>query len=202
VSRGASACSFAAGWLLAGMTAWPIGWLSLIGAGFVRAGRAGQGPGGARPRSGAAGVLDASAGEPIIAGAGERPRACARAMRLCAPHRRRCGVAGLLAAFIPSGVPRPGWPGGMGRFASRGGRGQSRFRSRRRVRHLVPDPAGNTRLRGRAPVRGRQLTLPGWWRGGGTRRAWHRTPGSAGSGRQRSWRCRGHRRRGGRGSRP
>jgi hypothetical protein len=48
-------------------------------------------------------------------------------------------LAGLLAAFIPSGVPRPGRPGSMGRFASRDGRGQSRFRSRRR--------AGRSRLR-------------------------------------------------------
>ena len=40
-------------------------------------------------------------------------------------------LAGLLAAFIPSGVPRPGGPGGMGRFASSDGRGQSHFRCRR-----------------------------------------------------------------------
>jgi hypothetical protein len=34
------------------MTAWPYGWLSPDRCRFVRAGRAGQGPGGARPRSG------------------------------------------------------------------------------------------------------------------------------------------------------
>jgi len=67
MSRGASACSFAAGWLLAGMTAWPIGWLSLIGAGFVRAGRAGQGPGGARPRSKAAKLLESCAIAVVLA---------------------------------------------------------------------------------------------------------------------------------------
>ena len=36
--KGGLAWSFAAGWLLPGMAAWPYGWLSLIGAGFVRAG--------------------------------------------------------------------------------------------------------------------------------------------------------------------
>ena len=94
-------------------------------------GLAGQGPGGARPRGGAAGVLEALVREPIMAGAGKgRGRVCG----LCGygrPIVPLCGVAGLPAAVIPSGVPRPGWPGGMGRFASRGGRSQSRFRSRR-----------------------------------------------------------------------
>jgi hypothetical protein len=36
--KGVSACSFAAGVALPGMAVWPYGWLSLIGAGFVRAG--------------------------------------------------------------------------------------------------------------------------------------------------------------------
>ena len=45
---------------------------------------------------------------------------------------------------------------------------------------------------------GRQLTLPGGWRGGRARRASRRTPGSARSGRRRSWRCSGRLSRGGR----
>jgi hypothetical protein len=101
VSRGVSACSFAAGWLLPGMAAWPYGWLSLIGAGVRASGLAGQGPGGARPRGGAAGVLDALIREPMMAGAGERPRACARAMRLWAPHRR---LSGWQACWLPSSL--------------------------------------------------------------------------------------------------
>ena len=77
-------------------------WLAFPDRCRVRAsGLAGQGPGGARPRSGAAGVLDAPTGEPIMAGAGERPRACARAMRLCAPHCRRCGWQ---ACWLPSSL--------------------------------------------------------------------------------------------------
>jgi len=133
VSRGVSACSFAAGWLLPGMAAWPYGWLSLIGAGVRASGLAGQGPGGARPRGGAAGVLDALIREPMMAGAGERPRACARAMRLWAPHRR---LSGWQACWLPSSLrvcPGLAGRGAWGGFASRDGRGQSHFRSRRRA---------------------------------------------------------------------
>jgi hypothetical protein len=118
---------------------------------------------------GAAGVLDAPAGEPIMAGQGEGRRPQAGGMALRAPHRRAVRLAGLLAAFIPSGVPRPGWPGGMGRSVCRPGG----------ANHIFVPAAGcggehkTWRPRARA---GRQLMLPVRRRGGGARRAGHRRP--------------------------
>ena len=129
--QGVAACSFAVGWLLPGMAAWPYGWLSLIGAGFARAGWRVRD----RAEPGRAAAPQASltrSCEPMMAGAGERPRACARAMRLWAPHRRLCGWQ---ACWLPSSLrvcPGLAGRGAWGGFASRGGRGQSRFRSRRR----------------------------------------------------------------------
>jgi hypothetical protein len=69
------------------------------------------------------------------------------------PIRRLCGVAGPLAAVIPSGVPRPGWPGGMGRFASGpGGVNHNHVRAAAPVTG-VPVRAGDRQRGGRAPGR-------------------------------------------------
>jgi len=162
-------------------------------------GPAGSRTGGRRPGRAAApeGVLDAVAREPVTGAGGE-----------ASPRGERLGgyavigapspavrLAGLLAAFIPSGVPRPGWPGGMGRFAS--GTGGANHVSVL-VAALAGAGCGEKHKTSRPRARpGRQLTLPGWQRGGYARRAWRRTPGSAGSARRRSWRCRGRRRHGG-----
>jgi hypothetical protein len=133
VSRGVSACSFAVGWLLPGMAVWPYGWLSLIGAGFVRAGwrvRDRAEPGRAAAPQG---VLDALVREPIMAGAGKGRGRVHRVMRLWAPHRR---LSGWQACWLPSSLrvcPGLAGRGAWGGFASRDGRGQSHFRSRRRA---------------------------------------------------------------------
>ncbi len=84
----------------------------------MRAGRLGQGPGQRPGRgSGAGGVLDAGAREPIIEATGESsPRGGELGYAVIGAPSPAVRLAGLLAAFIPSGVPRPGWPGGMGRF--------------------------------------------------------------------------------------
>jgi hypothetical protein len=102
VSRGVSACSFAAGWLLPGLAAWPSGWLCLIGAGFVRAGWRVRDRGGAVPGrvSGAAGVLDALVREPIMAGAG---KGRGRVHRLCGCGRPIAGCP----AGRPAGCLHP-----------------------------------------------------------------------------------------------
>ena len=129
--KGGCGLQFCGGMAFAGHGGMAL-WLAFPDRCRVRAsGLAGQGPGGARPRSGAAGVLDA--GPRADDGwRRERPRACARAMRLWAPHRRLCGWQ---ACWLPSSLrvcPGLAGRGAWGGFASRGGRGQSRFRSRRR----------------------------------------------------------------------
>jgi hypothetical protein len=58
--KGVSACGFAVGWFLPGMAAWPYGWLSPDRCRVRASGLAGQGPGGARPRSGRAAAPQAS----------------------------------------------------------------------------------------------------------------------------------------------
>ena len=123
---------------------------------------------------GAAGVLDAPAGEPIMAGQGKgrRPR---RVWRYGCPIAGWSGVAGLLAAVIPSGVPRPGWPGGMGRFASGPGAGQSLGRPRRGAGGTGTG-GGQTKRRPRARPGRQQVMPPGARRTGRARRAGRRTP--------------------------
>jgi len=175
------------------MAAWPHGWLALTGAVACEPG-GGPGPG-RRPgrRGGAAGVLDAPAGEPMMAGQGETA-GCGDA-RVCGygrPHRAAVRRGSRLAAVIPPGVPRPGGPGGMGRFASGPGAGQSHPRPRRR------QGGGHTTSRPRARPGRQQVTLPGLMRGGRARRASRRTPGSAAPGPPRSWRCSAPPGRGGR----
>ena len=101
-------------------------------------GLAGQGPGGARPRSGAAGVLDALVREPIMAAPGKAAGVCTGYAVMGAPSPA-VRLAGLLAAFIPSGVPRPGGPGGMGRVRVQGRAGPITF--------PFPPRAGWCRLR-------------------------------------------------------
>ena len=150
MSRGVSACSFAAGWLLAGMTAWPIGWLSLDRCRVRASGRAGQGPGGARPRSGAAGVLEAPVREPKMAGAGKgRGRVCG----LCGYGRPIAGCpAGRPAGCLHPFGCAPAWrAGGHGAVRVQGRAGPITFPFP--PAGLVPAAAGSTRLPGRAPVR-------------------------------------------------
>jgi hypothetical protein len=113
---------------------------------FRASGLAGSGTGpAARPRSGAGDVLDAGAREPMIEAPGKAHLAAGAVYAVIGAPSPAVRLAGLLAAFIPSGVPRPGGPGGMGRFASRDGRGQSHFRCRRpgwyRVRRGAQDLA-------------------------------------------------------------
>ena len=127
----------------AGLTPWRI---SPRRCRFRASGLAGSGTGPeARPRSGAGGVLDAGAREPMIEAQGKAHLAAGAGYAVIGTPSPAVRLAGLLAAFIPSGVPRPGWPGGMGRFASREGRGQSHFRCRRpgwrRVRRGAQDLA-------------------------------------------------------------
>src|ERR1035441_8177205 len=115
----------------------------------VASGRAGQGPGAARPRSGAGGVLEGNGREPDDLAAGERePGPCGgysvvSGRPLFRVHRVR---AVPLAAFIPSPGPgrgRGAWGGSAsegavrrgqsdGRPAARGGGGQNSLRSEER----------------------------------------------------------------------
>jgi hypothetical protein len=130
------------------------------------------------PLGGAAGVLDAPDGEPTIAGQGKARQTSRRGLwRYGRPIRRLCGVAGPLAAVIPSGVPRPGRPGGMGRSASGpGGANHKLVRAAGPALWGAGGGGGQTTSRPRARP-GRQLMLPGGQRGGGARRAWRRRPG-------------------------
>ena len=82
-------------------------------------------------------------------------------MRLWAPHCRLVRLAGPLAAVIPSGVPRPGWPGGMGRFASGpGGANHNHVRAAASGMEGAGAGGGQTTKRPRARP-GQQLMLPG-----------------------------------------
>jgi len=117
VSAGGSVIPEGAGWCQVGSGLQVRGRAALAGHGgmasrldspdwrrSVRAGRRVRDRAVAWPRSGAAGVLDAPSGEPIMAGPGEGPQGCG-VMRLCGygrPIVPLCGVAGPLAAVIPS----------------------------------------------------------------------------------------------------
>jgi hypothetical protein len=71
------------------------------------------------------------------------------------------GVAGPLAAVIPSGVPRPGGPGGMGRSASGpGGVNHNHVRAAAPVTWGASAGGGQTTKRPRARP-GRRLMPPG-----------------------------------------
>ena len=100
----------------------------------VASGRAGQGPGAARPRSGAGGVLEVTARAPDDGAAGNGSRFSG--MRLSGPvprYRGDPGAGSAAGCIHPFACPRP-WPGGMGRVrvgAVR--RGQSERRRARRV---------------------------------------------------------------------
>ena len=141
-------------------------------------GLAGQGPGGARPRGGAAGVLEALVREPIMAGAGKgRGRVCG----LCGYGRPIAGCpAGRPAGCLHPFGCAPAWrAGGHGAVRVQGRAGPITFP------FPPPGPApgagyGGEHKTSRPRARpGRQLTLPGWGRGGCARRAGRRTPGSA-----------------------
>jgi hypothetical protein len=160
VSRGFRPAVLWPFWLLLGMAAWPHGWFSpdrcRFRASLQYGSRIGPGP---AAFGGAAGVLDAPADEPIMAGQGKAAGSGQAVLALRALHRRAVRLAGLLAAFISSGVPRPGWPGGMGRSVHRPGG----------ANHISVPAAGyggehkTWRPRARA---GRQLMLPVRRRGG------------------------------------
>jgi hypothetical protein len=148
--------------------------------------------------SGAGGVLDAGAREPIIE-AGRGGLTSRWGLGVCGYGRPIAGVSGWQACWLPSSLRVCPGLGGRGAWGgSRPGAGGANH-----VSVPVAGPAGagcggehkTSRPRARP---GRQLMLPGGWRGGRARRACRRTPGSAGSARRRSWRCRGPRRRGGR----
>jgi hypothetical protein len=153
-------------------------WLAFPDRCRVRAsGLAGQGPGGARPRSGAAGVLDALDREPMMAGAG---KGRGRVHGLCGYGRPIAGCpAGRPAGCLHPFGCAPAWRAGGHGAGSRPGAGGTNHIS---VPAAGPAGAGcggehkTSRSRARP---GRQLTLPGWWRGGCARRACRRTPGSA-----------------------
>ena len=153
-------------------------WLAFPDRCRVRAsGLAGQGPGGARPRSGAAGVLDALVREPVMAGAG---KGRGRVHGLCGYGRPIAGCpAGRPAGCLHPFGCAPAWRAGGHGAGSRPGTGGANHIS---VPAAGPAGAGcggehkTSRPRARP---GRQLTLPGWWRGGCARRACRRTPGSA-----------------------
>src|SRR5712692_1291746 len=87
----------------------------------VASGRAGQGPGGVRPRSGAGGVLEAAGREPDDLAAGNRGRGVVLGSVVSGPSQVRCYPvrAVPLAAFIPSRDPGRG-RGAWGGSASEG----------------------------------------------------------------------------------
>ena len=153
-------------------------WLAFPDRCRVRAsGLAGQGPGGARPRSGATGVLDALVREPIMAGAG---KGRGRVHGLCGYGRPIAGCpAGRPAGCLHPFGCAPAWRAGGHGAGSRPGTGGANHIS---VPAAAPAGAGcgGEHKTSRPHARpGRQLTLPGWWRGGCARRACRRTPGSA-----------------------
>jgi len=121
-------------------------------------GLAGQGPGGARPRSGAGGVLDALVREPIMAGAG---KGRGRVYGLCGYGRPIAGCpAGRPAGCLHPFGCAPAWRAGGHGAGSRPGTGGANHIS------VPAGPAGagcggehkTSRPRARP---GRQLTLPG-----------------------------------------
>ena len=191
MSSGLSASGFECGQGLQGMAGDLVASPFLrAGAAFVRAGGLGQRPGGARPHSGARGVLDADAREPIIdAPAGEGPRRVSGLCGCVRPHGRPAGQpAGCIHPFV---CPRRDvLPGGMGRVGVRGRAGPIRRRPCRRAGRAGPlVPAGDRMFGGLAPgggeiagglAPGRQVVMrpTAAWRGGGCgRRACRRRPG-------------------------
>ena len=151
-------------------------WLAFPDRCRVRAsGLAGQGPGGARPRCGAAGVLDALVREPMMAGAG---KGRGRVHGLCGYGRPIAGCpAGRPAGCLHPFGCAPAWLAGGHGAGSRPGTGGANHIS---VRAAAAGAGGGEHKTSRPRARpGRQLTLPGWWRGGCARRACRRTPGSA-----------------------
>ena len=127
-------------------------WLAFPDRCRVRAsGLAGQGPGGARPRCGAAGVLDALVREPMMAGAG---KGRGRVHGLCGYGRPIAGCpAGRPAGCLHPFGCAPAWrAGGHGAVRVQGRAGPITFPFPL-PRRLVLAAAGDTRLRGRAPVR-------------------------------------------------
>jgi hypothetical protein len=161
---------------------------------FVRAGRRVRDRAEPGRRGGAAGVLDAQAGEPDHGRPGGKPQARGRGYAVVVAPSCRC--AAWQARWLPSSLrdARPCWPGPHGAVRVSPGAGQSHSRPRRRS-------GGHTFARPRARP-GRQLTPPDGKRGGRARRAGRRTPGSAAPGPPRSWRCSGLPSRGGPGSPP
>jgi hypothetical protein len=154
--QGDPACSFAVVAALQGHGGMASRLLSPDRRHLVRAGGTGQGPGpvGARPRvRGAAGVLDAAVGEPIMAGQGKAADLRQGALWSYGPAPRCSLVAGQAPGCgHPFGVLAVAGRGGMGRSAAgiginqrhgraaRGG-GQTRGRSRAaRVRACSPWP--------------------------------------------------------------
>jgi hypothetical protein len=106
VSRGVSACGFAVVLALQGMTGWPRGCF-LLAAAFscepvVRVQDRAVGP---AARGGAAGVLDASASEPAMGWPGKARQAPGGLWSYARPIAGWSGVAGPLAAVIPSVCP-------------------------------------------------------------------------------------------------
>ncbi len=160
--------------LFQGMVAWPHGCFLLTAAvscePAVRVRDRAFGPAAV---GGAAGVLDASAGEPTIGWPGESPPGLGGLWSYARPIAGLVRRGSPLAAVIPSGVPRPGGPGGMGRSASGPG-----GVNHNHVRAAVPVTLGGVPVRagGQTTKRprarpGRRLMPPGWRRGGRARRA-------------------------------
>jgi hypothetical protein len=156
--QGVSACRFCGGMAFAGHGGMAL-WLAFPDRCRVRvSGLAGQGPGGARPRSGAAGVLDALVREPIMAGAG---KGRGRVHGLCGYGRPIAGCpAGRPAGCLHPFGCAPAWRAGGHGAGSRPGTGGADHIS------VPAGPAGagcggehkTSRPRARP---GRQLTLPG-----------------------------------------
>ena len=120
MSRGASACGFAVVLAFAGHDGMASRLLSPDCCLLVRAGGAGPGPG-RRPGRPVAAPQASLTRRPTSrqwAGQGKARQAPGGLWSYARPIAGWSGVAGPLAAVIPSGVPRPGGPGGMGRSAS------------------------------------------------------------------------------------
>jgi len=126
---------------------------------------------------GAAGVLDAPAGEPTMAGQGKGRNSWAGVMALWVPHSpavRRGRPAGCRHPFGCA----PAWPaGGHGAVRVRGRAGAD-HKLVRAAAPAIGDGGGGGQTTSRPRARpGRQLMLPGGRRGGRARRAWRSRPG-------------------------
>ena len=194
-------------WLFSGVRDWvscfPLAAMS------VANGRAGQGPGGARPhRGGAAGVLEVTGRVPDDVAAGKREPGpcggifgCSGSSPWLGPLCGQCRWLQSSLRVSPAGAGAA-WGGSASEEAVR--RGQSRGRPRRRV------AAGQTQDATSRPAAGQEeLFMPappvrraGRWGAatgsGSARRAGRRRSGSGAAGRRRPWRCCGLLSRGGR----